>query len=147
MHFPLSPSENSIKGGEGEGERGWKKLLCKPPIWKYHKHNGRRLLLQERVEPLKKPQSIYFSVKLSLFIAVSHARDTDHGVGLNSTPTEIIIYKHWIRIFVNTFKSYSDWSTLDDLIQNYICCSLTIGCDNLIWVIGVVTLSVSILYN
>ena len=87
MHFPLSHSENSIKGGEGEGERGWKKLLCKFPIWKYYKHSGRRLLLRRRVEPLKKSPSICFPLKVSLFIAVSNTRGTDHSVGLNSTPT------------------------------------------------------------
>ena len=106
MYFPLS-FPNSIKGGEGEGERGWKKLLCKLLIWKYHRHSGRRLLLWRRVEPLKKFHSIYFPLKLSLFIAVSHTRGTDHGVGLNSTPTLIIIYymfKYSFRIVGVGFK-------------------------------------------
>ena len=72
---------------KGEGKRGWKKLLCKSQDWKYYKHSGRRLLLRRRVEPLKKSRSVYFPSILFLFIAVSHTRDTDHGVGLNPTPT------------------------------------------------------------
>ena len=69
--------------GEGVGKNYSVNLL----IRKYQKHSGRRLLLRRRVEPLKKSPSIYFPLKLTLFIAVSHARGTDHGVGLNSTPT------------------------------------------------------------
>ena len=61
MHFPLSLSFRIfIKGGKGEGERGWKKLLCKFLIWKYYKHSGRRLLLRRRVEPLKKSRVFNF---------------------------------------------------------------------------------------
>ena len=40
---------------------------------------------------LKKYPSVYFPFKLPLFIAVSHARDTDHGVGSNFTPTVFLI--------------------------------------------------------
>ena len=77
---------------EGKGGSGWKKLLCKVPIWKYYKHSGRRPLLRRRVEPLKKSPSIYFPFKFPLFIAVSHARGTDHGVGLNSTQTIMTLF-------------------------------------------------------
>ena len=67
---------------------GWKNLLCENSQSKiYQKHSGRRLLLRRRVEPLKNSLSIYFPQKFTLFIAVSHTRDTDHGVGSNSTPT------------------------------------------------------------
>ena len=40
---------------------------------------------------LKIPGVFNFPLKLSLFIAVSHTRGTDHGVGLNSTPTYCIV--------------------------------------------------------
>ena len=53
----------------------------------YKKHSGRRLLLRWRVEPLKKFLEYLFPAKSTLFIAVSHTRDTDHGVGSNFIPT------------------------------------------------------------
>ena len=79
----------SIKGGKVEGEGVGKNLLCKNSQSKiYEKHSGRSLLLRRRVEPLKKFIEYLFPKKFTLFIAVSHTRDTDHGVGSNYIPTD-----------------------------------------------------------
>ena len=78
-----------IKGGKVEGEGVRKNYSVNSLIRKYHKPSGRRLLLRQRVEPLKQFLEYLFPAKFTLFIAVSHTRDTDHGVGLNFTPTLI----------------------------------------------------------
>ena len=49
--------------------------------------SGCRLLLRRRVEPLQNFTVFTIYHHLFLFIVVSQSRDTDHGVGSNSTPT------------------------------------------------------------
>ena len=57
---------------------------------KYHRKWTQAITLKEGRTTLKILRVFIFRSKLLfLFIAVSHARGTDHGVGLNSTPTVI----------------------------------------------------------
>ena len=39
-----------------------------------------------------------FPAKSTLFIAVSHTRDTDHGVGSNFIPTVVLIPTEYLNI-------------------------------------------------
>ena len=81
----------------------------------YQKHSGRRLLLRQRVEPLKKFLEYLFPAKSILFIAVSHTRDTDHGVGSNFIPTMVkyTISKHCnqIQTITHNLKSKNSHSS------------------------------------
>ena len=79
-----------IKGGKVEGEGVGKRLLCKTLSFEnikstvdvdYYSVGGSN--------HLKNSLSIYFLQKFTLFIAVSHTRGTDHGVGSNYIPTTI----------------------------------------------------------
>ena len=85
----------NIKGGKVEGEGvGWKKLLCKTLSRKYIKNTvDVDYYSVGGSNHLKNSLSIYFLQKFTLFIAVSHARGTDQGVGSNSTPTIIFWQK------------------------------------------------------
>ena len=88
MHFPLSLFPDFYKRKERRRGKGLEKITLKTLSFEnikstvdvdYYSVGGSN--------HLKNSLSIYFLQKFTLFIAVSHARGTDHDVGSNYIPT------------------------------------------------------------